>query len=272
NTNARPAAAVKQGNSAERPALESAVAIKTASVRTGEGDAPAANIGRFLVQPDDKLTSPGAASPSNAAPVTHSIPTGTSTTSVKLPTGVVSTTASTVADILSPPTDGLNRVEQAANVLAAARAVGSDHHQATLQLDPPELGQIRIDIRLHDQGMALRVDAQSAATAKLVESRLPELRDALAIHGIRVDDSQVVVRTPDSGDAGNHANSHRSDTGAQEQQNSWFSGGQSPGSSPERDSWQSQPQTAPTSQEPEPVLIPFTRPGEISDRYVNLVA
>ena len=255
-----------------------AVETKSISVRTGEGDSAAANVGRFLVQSDASTVSTGAASPSSAAPATHNMiaPSAPSAAAphVRTPAGPAPAAAptTTLADILSPPTDGMNRIEQAVSVLAASRTDGADRHQATLQLDPPELGQLRIDIRLHDQGMVMRVDAQNAATAKLIESRLPELRDALAIHGIRVDQSEVVVRSPESGNAGDHSNAHRSDTGSQGQQPSWFAGGQGSGSPQEREGWAAQSQPGIMSPEAAAASIPFAPSIDISEGYVNLVA
>jgi flagellar hook-length control protein FliK len=82
-------------------------------------------------------------------------------------------------------------LDAAAKVFSASNNGG--RQQVTLQLDPPELGQLRLQIRMHQDAMTLRVDANSQAVAKLIESRLPELRDALASHGIRVERSEVVV-------------------------------------------------------------------------------
>jgi flagellar hook-length control protein FliK len=245
--------------------------IKSAGVRTGEGDSAAANVGRFLVQSSDGSSSASVTPTSGTAPAIHSSVSAPShKLSADAPATPVAATGA-LAQILGPSTDGVNRIEQAASMLA--RAGGADRHQATLQLDPPELGQLRIDIRLHDQGMVMRVDTQNAATAKLIESRLPELRDSLAVYGIRVDHSEVVVRSPGSGDAGSHSNSHRSDADLSGQQQShWASGEQGSNASQEREAWNSQSAPGGSSPELESASIPFVRSNEISEKYVNLVA
>ncbi len=64
-----------------------------------------------------------------------------------------------------------------------------------MQLDPPELGQLKLQIQMRQQGLILRVEAQTQVVAKMIESRLVELSDALGVHGIRVDRAEVTVRS-----------------------------------------------------------------------------
>lgn len=81
----------------------------------------------------------------------------------------------------------------AARVLAASG--GRGRWSATLRLEPPSLGQLTLQIRMRGDAMSLRVEAQAAAIGQLVGSRMDELREALGAQGIRVDRTDIVVRT-----------------------------------------------------------------------------
>lgn len=166
-------------------------AIKKIDIRSGRGDSGASSLGRFLIS----AATEGSGSTSNVSPIGSS----TSTSSpASLHVGSTHSFASVrdaapraLTEILSPPVSAADALNAAAKVFSASNNGG--RHQVTLQLDPPELGQLRLQIRMHQDAMTLRVDANSQAVAKLIESRLPELRDALASHGIRVERSEVVV-------------------------------------------------------------------------------
>jgi flagellar hook-length control protein FliK len=84
--------------------------------------------------------------------------------------------------------------EGTARLLSASSANGRFH--VTLKLEPPELGQLRVQVRMVQHAMTLQVDAESQAVARLIESRLSDLRSALASQGIRMDRTEVVVRSP----------------------------------------------------------------------------
>lgn len=171
--------------------VELSQAIKKVDIRSGRGDSGASALGRFLIS----ATTEGSASTTNVSP-------GSSTTPTSSPAGLQGGSTHSFAsvrdaaprvltEILSPPVSAADALDAAAKVFSASNNGG--RQQVTLQLDPPELGQLRLQIRMHQDAMTLRVDANSQAVAKLIESRLPELRDALASHGIRVERSEVVV-------------------------------------------------------------------------------
>lgn len=104
--------------------------------------------------------------------------------------------AARVAELLLAQQPAAGGLDAAVRLLGGAS--GSGKQEVTLQLDPPELGRMRLEVRMEEQTMSLRVDVQSRAVAKLVETRLPELRDALSAHGISIDKSQVIIRTADT--------------------------------------------------------------------------
>lgn len=122
--------------------------------------------------------------------------------------GQQSPAAARVAELLLAQQPASGGVDAAVRLLGGAS--GSGKQEVTLQLDPPELGRMRLEVRMEEQTMSLRVDVQSRAVAKLVETRLPELRDALSAHGISIDKSQVIIRTADaqSGSLGRESDSN----------------------------------------------------------------
>jgi flagellar hook-length control protein FliK len=92
-----------------------------------------------------------------------------------------------------------------------------------LQLDPPELGQVRIDVRLHQQLLTLRIDAQTTAGQQALQSRLGDLRSALEQQGLQLGHVSVELR-PATGPEHQFQDTH--------QQQGWGSHGEShPGGS-----------------------------------------
>ncbi|MEK6644968.1 MAG: flagellar hook-length control protein FliK [Planctomycetota bacterium] len=213
--------------------------LNQVSVQSASGDGAAAGIAKFLVVQADSFDiqkTPTQSGSAIAPAATANVkPIGGTALPVTQP-------SSTVASLLTSGTTDADPVASAAKLLRASGVNGQ--HQATLKLDPPELGQLRIDIRMREQGMTLRVDAENAAAAKLIESRLPELKDALAVHGIRFDRSEIVVRSPEtSNDQPAHSDS-RDPQGDMDQsahqQNAWFNDRPS-------DSWQERTAWTPSS-------------------------
>jgi len=200
---------------------------QTASIRTAEGDGVAAAIGRFLVtasgdaggrratprtadsgdEPTVKLMDAPAtkttASPlsglldGTAKPVAAGGGNGTGGATAARATGT-----STFSQILNSRLDPAQSLDATARVLSASNASNSPNKwDVTLRLDPPELGGLKVAVRMEDGAMNLRVDADSRSAGKLIESRLGDLRDALAAHGIAVDRMQVVVKSDAGGQA-----------------------------------------------------------------------
>jgi hypothetical protein len=71
--------------------------------------------------------------------------------------------------------------------------------EAVIQLDPPELGKLRIDLRLEGDRLEARIHAENHESGQLIETHLPELRLALGENRIERLDVQVRV---DSGSWG----------------------------------------------------------------------
>jgi flagellar hook-length control protein FliK len=173
------------------------------AVRAASGDRAAVDIGRFLI------LQVSADAVTTDAPVSAGVSDHRVSVSPARHIGAhgapLSQTSGTIADIFGASVESTIPNDIAARVLSAGSARGVQH--ATLQLDPPELGQMRIDIRLREHGMTLRIDADHLAAARMIESRVSELRDSLAAHGIRVERCEVTLRPPEAP----HANSGQDD-------------------------------------------------------------
>jgi hypothetical protein len=86
----------------------------------------------------------------------------------------------------------------------------------TLRLDPPELGQLRVDVRMDDQVLTVRFETQTQAGQEALKGRLTDLRDALERQGIQVNRMEVELRQPAPAqhDPSSNGTPHRDDTSA----------------------------------------------------------
>lgn len=64
---------------------------------------------------------------------------------------------------------------------------------AVIRLDPPELGRVRINVRMEDDTLSVRVEAATQKGRELLQSRVQDLLDSLAEHNIKVDRLDVVA-------------------------------------------------------------------------------
>lgn len=69
------------------------------------------------------------------------------------------------------------------------------HSSARLQLNPPQLGRMDVDIRVDSQRMTISVRTETDAARLLVQERMPELVAALEEHGISVERVEVSTQT-----------------------------------------------------------------------------
>lgn len=167
-------------------------------VSGGSGDGLAAALGRFLI------TTAASQDGGNAA-TSAGLPGLPSAT--KTPDGAPGQSSSnTLLQVSATRGDAVDGVDNAARLLAVRE--GSGRYEATLQLEPPELGHLRLRIQMQHHAVSLRVEADNALAGRLIESRFGELRDALAVHGIRVDRAEVVIRGEPVGDPGSEQSQH----------------------------------------------------------------
>lgn len=83
------------------------------------------------------------------------------------------------------------QLQQKQVVDAAARGLGmaikKGGGEVTLRLRPESLGQIRVELRLHDARVDATVEVQTTAARELLSDSLPHLRAALEAQGLTVD-------------------------------------------------------------------------------------
>lgn len=68
--------------------------------------------------------------------------------------------------------------------------------QATLRLDPPELGKIKMHMDLRQENLTLRIETQSVAAHRLLTERLDSLRQGLEAGGIHLE--RIEIRPPET--------------------------------------------------------------------------
>jgi flagellar hook-length control protein FliK len=76
--------------------------------------------------------------------------------------------------------------------------IGQRESTARLQLNPPELGRVRIDVRLVQQRLQLEIRTQTEDARETLGGRLDGLRQALAQHGITVERIELASATGDA--------------------------------------------------------------------------
>ncbi|MFQ5589951.1 MAG: flagellar hook-length control protein FliK [Phycisphaerae bacterium] len=67
---------------------------------------------------------------------------------------------------------------------------------AQLRLEPPELGRIHVDVRMHNAQLRVRVRTETAKARELLSGRAAELRAALANHGIHIERFDIAADFP----------------------------------------------------------------------------
>jgi flagellar hook-length control protein FliK len=72
--------------------------------------------------------------------------------------------------------------------------IDGDRSRATLRLDPPELGTVRLKLELQKDVLTLRIETQTTVAHRLLTEQLDSLRQSLQAAGIRLE--QVEIRPP----------------------------------------------------------------------------
>lgn len=115
-------------------------------------------------------------------------------------------------------------IEQVVRVVRAQ--IGERQSHARLQLQPPELGQLRIDVRITGKSVQIHIQSQTQVAHQMLQARAGELRQALESQGLNVERTQFEIREPsqsaqsharhDSTDAHTAARDSHSETGSGE--------------------------------------------------------
>jgi flagellar hook-length control protein FliK len=69
--------------------------------------------------------------------------------------------------------------------------VRQGQHEVTMRLEPPELGNLQIELSLEGDRLQARVTADMAEAGTLIQTHLPELRQALQAHNLNLVNVQV---------------------------------------------------------------------------------
>jgi len=93
-----------------------------------------------------------------------------------------------------PLADQSGSIDRIANVIRSN--LGQRFNQLTIQLDPPELGRLRIDIRLAGTQLRVNITTETASAQTVISERLALLREALEKQGITINRFEVQMRNP----------------------------------------------------------------------------
>jgi flagellar hook-length control protein FliK len=70
---------------------------------------------------------------------------------------------------------------------------GAQYSSARMWLEPPELGRMQVDVRVHGRQVRIGVRTETAAARRIVAERAAELTDALRRHGITIEELEVTT-------------------------------------------------------------------------------
>jgi hypothetical protein len=103
----------------------------------------------------------------------------------------------------APPASGSDAAERAEFIERIVRAARLARHGAGARLQivlrPPELGRLRVELLTREGALEVRIGADRAGAAELVQSNLGALREALQEQGLRVGELRVSVDGDGSG-------------------------------------------------------------------------
>lgn len=89
----------------------------------------------------------------------------------------------------------INGPEGAQDLARVVRAkVGARHSAMMIRFDPPELGQVRVEVKMHQDVLTLRFQAETEAGHDALAGRIHELTGALEEQGIRLNRVEVEYR------------------------------------------------------------------------------
>lgn len=111
--------------------------------------------------------------------------------------GLGRTTATDETTTLSQA-DRMRLVQRVARAVQTAQERGGD---LRLRLSPPELGSLRLQVRLTDGALSARIEADNPAAKQVLIDHLPALRERLAEQNIRVERFDVDLSNSGGGGA-----------------------------------------------------------------------
>ena len=213
--------------SAPAPAAEQASAAATTTSTEATTDGVQAARGQRAKAAVDALTSTGSGDNGTAGPA----PSGNagSTVPVAASSSANNTTATsgtTAANSAETTLSQADRVRFVQRVEQAFQDVNSQGGSVRLRLSPPDLGSLRIEIKVNKGEMTARVEADSPSARNLILDNLPALRDRLAQHDIKVQRFDVDLMDRSGGGPANQS--------SQQQNPSWQDADPAAARAPER--------------------------------------
>lgn len=130
------------------------------------------------------------------------------------PAAPASTNASPGPAIQTPVGQPQWGAELGGQLVLMTHRAGNDSHTAELRLDPPDLGPLRVTIKLSDGVAEASFVSAHAAVRQAVESALPQLQQTLAQAGISLGQANVSDHGAQAGFGGMHQGSDRPGQGA----------------------------------------------------------
>ncbi len=114
----------------------------------------------------------------------------------RLPTEILVDAAARPAAAEQPVTvDSARLLHRVARAFAAAQD-GSG--EVRLRLSPPELGALRLDVRVQDGAMVARLETETSAARTALIDNLPALRERLSEQGVRIERFEVNLMQRDA--------------------------------------------------------------------------
>jgi flagellar hook-length control protein FliK len=171
--------------------------------------------------------------------------------------------AAAKSDVAGAATDqpaALNQDEQIDRLVQVMRAsLSRGGSRVSLQLDPPELGQLRVQMQIRGSELTARFETTTETSRDWLQSNLPQLRDSLAAQGLRLVEVTVESRGTGAENLGNQAGGGTGN----------FSGGSQAGH-PQPQQQQQQQHYSSASAAPEAAVPLWAEPAEDESR-LNVV-
>jgi flagellar hook-length control protein FliK len=180
----------------------------TSVVASADAQAVAAAIATNSPPADSPATDSAAAGPrkDGAAPAIDGVAAKSSSQPVGQAAANSSATAKGAvgAQSTAPSTSGsatgeVDRVRFLQRVSSAFQAADEQGGQIKLRLSPPDLGSMRLELTVRDGVMTAHVQTETDAARTLLLDHLPQLRDRLADHNIKIDQFDVELMNQSGG-------------------------------------------------------------------------
>jgi flagellar hook-length control protein FliK len=99
-------------------------------------------------------------------------------------------------DAGAPHVDAVRFIQRVARAFESARDQGGE---IRLRLSPPELGSLRVEVNMVEQGLVARVEAETPEARTILLENLPALRERLAEQGVKLERFDVDLSQQRSG-------------------------------------------------------------------------